>query len=280
MYDRFASVYDQLMSDIPYAQFAELFRTCVQYTNREPRRVIDLGCGTGAMFPYMIHDARMIMGVDPSAPMLAVAAKRVQEHGVSRRISLYQGMADSFSVPEKAQWCVAFCDVFNYILTPEELVASFSRVRDNLTLDGYFLFDVHSVQKAQSGIGRGEYFDVSDEAVALMRTDFDAMTRMISYDLLLFSREEDGRYQRVDEWHKQRVHTLSEILRALSAAGFSKVHIGSDFSFAFNEESTVAMPQLEAQDDDMNQTAIEVVTCVDRDSLHHAQRWFFLATDK
>ncbi len=42
-----------------------------------PSRVLEVGCGTGRFLPMVHERGHRVSGVDPSAPMLAVAARRV-----------------------------------------------------------------------------------------------------------------------------------------------------------------------------------------------------------
>lgn len=44
-YDRFAEVYDELMTDIPYAEYVEWIQTYAPAQNY--KNLLDIGCGTG-----------------------------------------------------------------------------------------------------------------------------------------------------------------------------------------------------------------------------------------
>lgn len=46
-------------------------------------RLLDLGCGTGALLAELFKDAGIIVGVDRSAPMVRIAARRLCAHPVS-----------------------------------------------------------------------------------------------------------------------------------------------------------------------------------------------------
>lgn len=53
-YDRFAEVYDELMTDIPYAEYVEWIQTYAPAQNY--KNLLDIGCGTGTP-ALMLHKA-------------------------------------------------------------------------------------------------------------------------------------------------------------------------------------------------------------------------------
>lgn len=269
MYERFAAVYDRLMGDVPYGRFAALFYQSVAYTGVQPNRLIDLGCGTGAMFEYFLAKARTVLGVDPSVEMLAIAAEKAYAHG--QRISLLQGRAADFRAPKPADWCVAVCDVMNYLLSQSELVSSFRAVWRSLAPGGYFLFDLHSPHKLVRVIGDNTYCDVSDATAALMKTTVAADELVVTYELSLFSKEKDGRYTRADERHIQKAFTLAEVIEGLGKAGFGDAHVGVDFAFDWDKKDSITMNVKGT-----GGTSIQIHCCPSMQVLAGAERWFFL----
>jgi len=51
-------------------------------------RVLDLGCGTGALAALLARQGLCVTGVDVSPPMLSLAARRVREEGLGDRVAL------------------------------------------------------------------------------------------------------------------------------------------------------------------------------------------------
>lgn len=60
------------------------------------RRILDLGCGTGLLTRELAVDGREVIGVDPSAAMLAVARAQVN----AERVRWVEGDAHALSIPE------------------------------------------------------------------------------------------------------------------------------------------------------------------------------------
>ena len=101
LYDRgYAEKYrahdDTLADSGPYLGFvAWLQRICDQFTN--PIDALELGCGTGRYFSAL-KGARLIVGIDASADMLALAKTPYRAESVTaERITLIQG--DIFTHP-------------------------------------------------------------------------------------------------------------------------------------------------------------------------------------
>ncbi len=271
-YEGFASVYDRLMRDVPYERFLSIFDDALLYTGIVPTKLIDLGCGTGALIPGLLDRTRFVTGVDPSEQMLAVAAERMA--GASHRVSFLQASAADLRVPQQADGCVAFCDVLSYVLTMEELTASFAAVRRAVKPGGLFLFDLHSPHKITHHIGNNVYYDVTPDAVALMNTTVDPSSQTVVYDLTLFSRERKELYRRFDEEHRQRAYPLPDVVSALGRAGFAEVSVAGDLSFGWSDDRAVTL----VTDRDMNDQAPSIhARVISGESVDTALRWFFLA---
>ncbi|MFD0556479.1 methyltransferase family protein [Stackebrandtia endophytica] len=66
-----ADVYDPLNGT---RDDLDLFRRLVE--RRQPKRVIDLGCGTGVLAVELAESGREVIGIDPAEAMLAIARNR------------------------------------------------------------------------------------------------------------------------------------------------------------------------------------------------------------
>jgi demethylmenaquinone methyltransferase/2-methoxy-6-polyprenyl-1,4-benzoquinol methylase len=61
----------------------------------ECERVLDIGCGTGALSLRAGRRGAVVVGIDVNPEMLAVAKKRIQEEGLTERIDLREmGIAE------------------------------------------------------------------------------------------------------------------------------------------------------------------------------------------
>ena len=266
MYSQFAYVYDRLMGDIPYDRFAAWIEESLVFLGCTPSTILDLGCGTGAMFDAMMRLSRQVIGIDPSSEMLAVASEKAITYG--QRITLMQGDATTFRVPRKGDACIAICDVFNYLLDMQPLQTAFSRVKASLKDDGLFFFDMHTLHKIHDVLGNNVYYEADDDAIMLMQTHVEEETSTVNYSLMLFLQEADGRYRLEEESHQQRAYPLEGILQALKEAGFREVYIGADFSFPWSQN---------LMNTNDKENSFHVTRLYDESDEKQFSRWQFLA---
>lgn len=75
-YSKFASIYDKMMDNIPYADWKQ-YLLCLFYKNHIPAaaKIAELGCGTGTMTELLADDGFIMTGLDLSADMLKMAKK-------------------------------------------------------------------------------------------------------------------------------------------------------------------------------------------------------------
>jgi len=97
--------------------------------------VIDLGCGTGLMGPYLRARAGQLAGIDLSEPMLQKAAeKNVYD-------TLAKGDVNDLDVPRESTDLVVAADVFVYV---GALDRAFANVAASLAPGGLFAFSVET----------------------------------------------------------------------------------------------------------------------------------------
>ena len=75
-YSILARHYDSLMADIDYASYAGFYEKIIEkYAPSLPKRLIDLGCGTGSISVLLAEKGYEVTGVDISCEMLSAALK-------------------------------------------------------------------------------------------------------------------------------------------------------------------------------------------------------------
>lgn len=86
-------------------------------------RVLDVGCGTGVLFPYYFaRGALSVTGMDISPAMLAQAEQKLQDP----RLTLRLGDAAAADFAAEFDCCVVY-SAFPHFFDPEALVASLAR---------------------------------------------------------------------------------------------------------------------------------------------------------
>ncbi|MBQ2859997.1 MAG: class I SAM-dependent methyltransferase, partial [Peptococcaceae bacterium] len=129
-YETLASIYDALMDDVNYEQWASYIHAQLQKQACPGNRLLDLGCGTGSITLPLARKGYTITAVDLSAEMLAQAKAKTdalcqageelcidwQQQDITA-LELYDA-EDNFLLFDSV---IATFDTFNYILEPEAL---------------------------------------------------------------------------------------------------------------------------------------------------------------
>lgn len=92
---------------------------------RPADRVLDVGCGTGALLRRLAasHPTGQLTGVDPVPGMLAVARRHL-----GSEITLLEGWAEALPVPAERYDVVVSCNMFHYLQEPMNALAEMHRV--------------------------------------------------------------------------------------------------------------------------------------------------------
>lgn len=225
-YQRFAYVYDQLMTDIPYGQYVERIKE-ISPAKRHPR-LLDIGCGTG-MLSILLHGAGYeVTGIDLSEDMLAVAQERFMDVGAEIPL-IAQSMheLEGFSNFDIA---VIAIDSLNYLNGSEEVKSTFKRVYDSLKSGGHLFFDVHSLFKMDELFLDGPFVYDHEELSYIWFTEEGETPHSVYHDLTFFIRQEKGLYERFEEHHFQRTFSVEQYTGWLEETGFSRITVTSDWS--------------------------------------------------
>src|SRR5699024_2258655 len=108
-YSAFASIYDELMNDIPYDAYVELLD--LASAGVSGKKGLDIGCGTGLLSAMLAKKGAHVTGIDLSADMLEVAARRAES--LSLDITLIEQPMQRLDVEEIFDAAVISIDSLN-----------------------------------------------------------------------------------------------------------------------------------------------------------------------
>jgi ubiquinone/menaquinone biosynthesis C-methylase UbiE len=211
-YSDFASVYDLLMDNVPYDEWAEYLYSLFAEYQIEDGLLVELGCGTGCMTERMAAKGFDMIGIDLSEEMLEEAQEKKYESG--HDILYLQQDMRNFELYGTVRGIYSICDSVNYILEEQDLLQTFHWVNNYLDPKGLFIFDFNTEYKYREVLGKRTIAENRRECSFIWDNDYDEETGINTYDLVLFIEREDGLYERSEETHYQKAYTL-ECMREL-----------------------------------------------------------------
>lgn len=220
-YTGFAAVYDMFMDNIPYEEWCAYLTGILKEYGVENGLVLDLGCGTGKLTRLLAKTGYDMIGVDLSEDMLEIAMEHQAVEG-GEILYLLQDMRE-FELYGTVRAVVSICDSMNYLMEYEDLVQVFSLVNNYLDPKGIFVFDLNTPYKYRELLGEQTIAENREEGSFIWENYYDEEEEINEYDLTLFIREEDGRFQKYEETHYQRSYSLDTVKQALAEAGMEFV---------------------------------------------------------
>jgi SAM-dependent methyltransferase len=116
-----------------------------------PATVLDLACGTGRHLTWFQALGYRCRGIDPSAAMLAVAARNAPG------VPVALGSFDNFVVPEKVALTTVFFNAMGYNRTRAHFTTALKNVRRHLVDDGLLVFDIFCTEASRPSFGASTF---------------------------------------------------------------------------------------------------------------------------
>lgn len=229
-YQAFASVYDIFMEETEYDAWLAHIAALWEKYSAKPRKILDLGCGTGSILLPLAKQGFDCMGVDLSAEMLAEAEHKARGGGLSVRLAC-QDMTE-LELGEAFDCILSLCDSMNYLTEERQLAAAFARVVQHLKKDGIFLFDMNTEYKFREILGQNIFASAEEDAAYIWENNYDAEEKINEYYVSFFIEQENGLYERIEEFHYERAYSIEEVKAALEASGLALLSVSDGYRFA------------------------------------------------
>ena len=235
-YETFASVYDLFMEQVEYDEWLSHIHAVWEKYGIEPKTILDLGCGTGSILLPLAKEGFDMIGVDLSPEMLTEADHKAMEAGLSVRLAC-QDMTE-LELGEQADCILSLCDCMNYLTEDGQLAEAFQRIAAHMKPESILLFDMNTEYKFREVLGQNVFGAAEDAAAYIWENDYDEEEKINEYYVSFFIEQENGLYERVEEYHYERAYSMEEIEAALQAAGFVLLEVTDGYRFAPPQEKS------------------------------------------
>jgi SAM-dependent methyltransferase len=225
-------LYDHFMADVDYAAWAAYLFSWLRRAARTPGerlRVIDCGCGTGALMRHLLEAGMDVTGMDNSPEMLSIAAGKLRFAGFPAA-KLVLGDMRSLRTPRPVDAVLSACDGVNYLTGEGDAALFINAALHALRPGGLLLFDISSPYKLKNQLDGHSFGEDLVDCAYLCQNTYDGASNVLQMDLSMFVREADGRYTRSEETHFQRAYETEELRQQLLAAGFIDIEILDAFT--------------------------------------------------
>lgn len=235
-YERFAYLYDELMKDVPYDNWVNLTEAYKQKFQVEGTRLLDLACGTGELSVRFAQKGYDVTGADLSDDMLSVAQRKAQ----TRSLPIQFFQQDMTELDDLGEFDIIgiYCDSLNYLENELAVKQTFEGVYRLLKQGGLFIFDVHSLYKMDDVFADATFTWDEEEITYIWNAFKGDEPHSVEHELTFFVLDEkSGKYDRVDEVHRQRTYPETKYVELLKQTGFENMEISGDYSLQAPEST-------------------------------------------
>lgn len=157
-YDKLASFYDHNKLEEDYDHFINQYLNIAIANGFKSKRILDIGCGTGASIMPLLEKGYEVDGVDNSTQMLKKAESKLKAY----RSSLFNMDITKLTINKKYDLVIAVDDVLNHILSIEGVDACIEGVASLLNEGGLFLFDMNTKNTFQHFFNSTRVYEEED----------------------------------------------------------------------------------------------------------------------
>ncbi len=203
-------------------EVTHLYETIAELAlEKEPKTLIDIGCGQGDFCNIIVHNNVDTLGVDLSEKQIQIA----QTKGINAKC------IDIKDIKNNYDCATAVFDVINYI--PKNHLKQFlTHTYNLLNQNGYFIFDVNSYYGFQEVAQGTLTIDLEDKFIAI---DANFEDNCLFTDITLFTKDK-SLYKKQYGTIEQFYHDKEDLSQTLQEIGFSIEKI-IDFNLHSLEDS-------------------------------------------
>lgn len=220
-FKNYSKYYDFIYQDKDYDRecnfIEEIFKT-----NKKPKNILEIGCGTGSYTKILLSRGYKVTGVDISDEMLKIAREKCYA-------KLLEGDIRTIKIDDKFDCCLAMFAVMGYITKNRDIIKTLINIRKHLKPNGIFIFDVWNGLSVMRILPEQRIKKVENDEVKIIRYAIPNLIAFkhiceVNYKLLILNKKENT-YLEINEKHMMRYYFPQEIIYYLEESGFEVINI-------------------------------------------------------
>lgn len=227
-YEKFAYAYDRMMKNVNYPRWSDYIESLFKMYGCEPRNILDLACGTGALSVLLASKGYLVTGIDRAKGMLNIAREKAKDQNL--QITFYQGNMLNFQLDQQFDAILCTYDSINYADNENELSGIFETVSKHLVQDGLFIFDVTTERNIVEHFHNKTFSQNHEDYSYIWKNNYLYHTKMCRTFLTFFIREGEL-FRRYEEVHKQRIYEVDTVNKLLKATGYKMLSAYDMYTF-------------------------------------------------
>jgi ubiquinone/menaquinone biosynthesis C-methylase UbiE len=233
IYTHLAVIYDEVMREIDYDDWADYIDALIQKHNENAETILELACGTGSLALSLDElDCYDILATDFSQQMLEAAKSKASYKNAT--VSWKQLDFFNIQLVKKFDIVLMLFDSVNYIRDPQSIKEVFTQVKKVLKPDGVFIFDFTTPQHSKKHAELMNDQGLTPDNYRFVRVSRYLETDGMHYNEFVIEKLSDDKQTVLDrkrEVHVQKTYTFNEIKNVVDAAGMEVIAAYDDLDF-------------------------------------------------
>ncbi len=227
-YEKFAYAYDRMMKNVNYIRWCDYIESIFHLYGLEPKKVLDVACGTGALTVLLASKGYQMTGLDKAVGMLEIAKQKAEKQKF--QITFQHGDMLNFQLDQQFDAILCTYDSINYATNEDELNTMFKTVSNHLAPNGLFIFDITTERNIVEHFHNRTFSQNHQDYSYIWKNNYMFHTKMCRTFLTFFIREGEL-FRRYEEVHMQRIFEVSTVSNLLKAAGYNMLSALDMYTF-------------------------------------------------
>jgi len=225
IYTHLAVIYDEVMREIDYEDWADYIDALIQKHHPEAVSVLELACGTGSLAISLDElDCYEITASDYSEEMLEIARSKT----ALSDSTIEWKRIDFFNIPDDTRYDVVFMlfDSINYARDLSSVTSVLAQVKRVLREGGLCIFDFTTPQHSSKHAELMNDSGVTPDNYRFVRVSRYLEAEGNHYNEFVIEKLSDDKQsvlERKREVHVQKTYTLAQIRQAVQKSSLTEV---------------------------------------------------------